>query len=81
MLANEHMRWGAQTMAAIFGGPGIFYIIESFARPADAITGIIYLLIATGLALSSQDRSARQAQPRHPARRGASWLALLRHRR
>ena len=80
MLANEHMRWGAQTMAAIFGGPGIFYILESFARPADAVTGIIYLLIATGLALSSMDKSAAPA-PRPGTARRRTWLALLRHRR
>ena len=51
MLAQEHMRFAAQTMAAIFGGPGIFYVYLSFYKPYEAITGLIYLAIATALAL------------------------------
>jgi hypothetical protein len=51
MLAHEQMRFGAQIMAAIFGGPGVFYVVLSFQRPRDALTGLIYLVIATTLAL------------------------------
>jgi hypothetical protein len=49
MLAHEQMRWGAQIMAAMFGGPGIFYILESFNDPGNALTGLIYLGMATAL--------------------------------
>jgi hypothetical protein len=51
MLGQEQMRFAAQTMAAIFGGPGIFYVYLSFYKPYEAITGLIYLSIATALAL------------------------------
>ncbi len=54
MLAQEQMRFAAQTMAAIFGGPGIFYVYLSFYKPHEAITGFIYLAIATALALYAE---------------------------
>jgi hypothetical protein len=57
MLNNEQMRIGAQCMAAIFGGPGVFYAIESFHSAENALTGVIYLAIATALALASAPQS------------------------
>jgi hypothetical protein len=51
MLAPNQMRFAAQAMAAIFGGPGLFYIYLSFYSPWEAVTGIFYLAIATALAL------------------------------
>ena len=42
MLAHEQMRWGSQIMAAMFGGPGIFYILESFSDAGNALNGIVY---------------------------------------
>lgn len=81
MFANEHMRLGAQTMAAIFGGPGIFYIWLSFQNPnpGDAVTGIIYLAIATALALAA-DKGA-VGEPRPARSRLGRARALLRLRR
>lgn len=57
MQANDQMRRGAQIMAAIFGGPGIFYVWASFYNPSDALTAILYLGTATTLALLSEDKS------------------------
>jgi len=66
MLANEQMRIAAQCMAAIFGGPGVFYIWLSFYRPGQAVTGFIYLAIATVLALYADRKDTG-----HPVLRGA----------
>jgi hypothetical protein len=66
MLAKDHLRYGALTMAAIFGGPGVFYVYESFINPRDALTAIIYLVIATALALSVEEKAAPK-----PGRRSA----------
>ena len=49
MHAQEQMRYGARILAAIFGGPGIFYLYLSFQRPDMAFTAVIYLLIAVAL--------------------------------
>jgi hypothetical protein len=69
MLNNDQMRIGAQCMAAIFGGPGIFYVAESFQHPDFAVTGLIYLVLATALALVSQPKTEPRA-----ARSGAlAW--------
>jgi hypothetical protein len=63
MLNNEQMRIGAQCMAAIFGGPGVFYVIESFHSAENAVTGFIYLAIATALAVVSAPKAeARTAR-------------------
>jgi len=51
MLPHEQMRVGAQILAAIFGGPGIFYVWRSFEHPGDAVTAVLYLAFATALAL------------------------------
>jgi hypothetical protein len=66
MLANDQMRIAAQCLAAIFGGPGIFYIWLSYYRPGQAVTGFIYLAIATVLALYAD----RKGESR-PVLRGA----------
>jgi hypothetical protein len=69
MLGNDQMRIAAQCMAAIFGGPGIFYIYLSFYRPDHAVTGLIYLAIATALAWVADAKPEAR-----PARRGAlAW--------
>jgi hypothetical protein len=51
MLPHEQMRIGAQILAAIFGGPGIFYVWRSFENSGDALTALFYLTMATVLAL------------------------------
>lgn len=61
MLAHEHMRFGARIMAAIFGGPGIFYFWLSFSEPANAVTALIYLGIATALALYAEGKAEPRA--------------------
>ena len=58
MLATEQMRYGALILAAIFGGPGIFYDYISFFHPRYAVTALLYLVVATVLALCAEDRSA-----------------------
>ena len=74
MLASEQMRFSAQIMAAIFGGPGIFYVVESFGTPNYALTGIIYLVIATALVKFAEDKSERAAEPPHGGWRTAKAL-------
>ena len=64
MLAHQQMRFGARIMAAIFGGPGIFYLWLSFERPIDGLTALIYLGIATTLALYAEDKSEPRLAPR-----------------
>jgi hypothetical protein len=59
MLAGEQMRWSARCMAAMFGGPGVFYAWLSFFEPREAITAIIYLVIATALILSVEEAAGR----------------------
>lgn len=61
MLAQEQMRFGAQVMAAIFGGPGIFYLWLSFHQPIDALTALIYLAIAAALALYAEGKTEHRA--------------------
>lgn len=77
MLANEQMRYGAQAMAAIFGGPGIFYIWLSFYKPGQAVTGLIYLAIATALALYAD----RKGKSRPAGRRALARIRILGKRR
>jgi hypothetical protein len=74
MLASEQMRYSAQIMAAIFGGPGIFYVIESFDMPDYALTGILYLVVATALAKFAEDRSKNAAEPPRDGWRTAKAL-------
>jgi len=62
MLAHEQMRWGARAMAAIFGGPGIFYLWLSFSHPENALTAIIYLALATALSIFAGEESRRPAR-------------------
>jgi multisubunit Na+/H+ antiporter MnhB subunit len=59
MLANEQIRIGARALAAIFGGPGIFYLWLGLSRPDAAMTGAIYLVIALALSLVAEESSAR----------------------
>ncbi|HUH84083.1 MAG TPA: hypothetical protein VLX85_05710 [Stellaceae bacterium] len=65
MMSREHMRAGAQFLAAIFGGPGLFYLWLSFYRPEEALTAILYLSIATAITLTMGEPE------REPARVGA----------
>lgn len=58
MLATEQMRYGARILAAIFGGPGVFYVWLSFFRANYAVTALIYLVVATALALSAEEPSS-----------------------
>jgi len=77
MLNNEQMRIGAQCAAAIFGGPGVFYAIESFRSLDNAVTAVIYLLLATGLAVVSAPKAEA-----HAARGGAlAWCRAIIHPR
>ena len=77
MLAQEQMRFGAQVMAAIFGGPGIFYVWQSFHTPIDAVTALIYLAIATALALYAEGKTEHRAAQAVAAR----CKAILRGKR
>ncbi|HXQ52432.1 MAG TPA: hypothetical protein VN802_15165 [Stellaceae bacterium] len=61
MLAHEQMRWGSQIMAAMFGGPGIFYILESFSDAGNALNGIVYLALATALIVVGQGKAEKTA--------------------
>jgi len=81
MLANEQMRWGARCMAAVFGGPGLFYAWLSFSDPRQAITAIIYLVIATSLALSAGEPEQRPVARGTMLRRCAVLVRAARRRR
>jgi hypothetical protein len=74
MLAHEQMKWGARALAAILGGPGIFYLWLSFNHPENAITAVIYLALATALSIYAGEPSAR------PARRKANFRLTKRKR-
>jgi len=69
MLAHEHMRWGARVLAAMFGGPGIFYLWLSFHYPENALTAAIYLALATVLSIYAGEPSAERAKARPRRRR------------
>ena len=72
MLASDQMRFGAIVMAAIFGGPGVFYSVESFVDPSFALTGVIYLGIGLALLYAAQGKDLapvrRKNQDRKPRR-------------
>lgn len=53
MLPQEQMRMGAQILAAIFGGPGVFYVWRSFDNPDDGLRAAFHLVVASLLALYS----------------------------
>jgi hypothetical protein len=74
MLAHEQMKWGARCLAAIFGGPGIFYLWLSFNQPENALTAVIYLALATALSIYAGEPSAE------PARRRAGFRVTKRRR-
>ncbi len=74
MLAHEQMKWGARVLAAMFGGPGIFYLWLSFNHPENALTAVIYLALATALSIYAGEPSLR------PARRKASFRTTKRRR-
>jgi hypothetical protein len=76
MLEQEQMRFGARVMAAIFGGPGIFYLWLSFYEPINAVNALIYLVLATALALYADGKSEPRA-----ARAMARAKAILRGKR
>jgi hypothetical protein len=81
MLASEQMRFSAQIMAALFGGPGIFYVIESFDTPNYALTSILYLVVATALAKFAEDRSKSAAEPPRAWRTAKALLTARLRRR
>jgi len=62
MLAHEQMRWGARILAAMFGGPGIFYLWLSFNHPENSLTAVIYLALATVLSIYAGEPSLRPAR-------------------
>lgn len=69
MSAMDQMRYGAIVMAAVFGGPGVFYSLESFAYPSFALTGLIYLVIAIALICAAQGKEATPARRKLPPRK------------
>jgi hypothetical protein len=81
MFANEQMRMGALTMAAVFGGPGVFYAIESFADARNGVTAIVYLVIATALALAADQKSAPTMPGGGMLRRCRAMIPTSRRRR
>jgi hypothetical protein len=63
------MRFGAIVMAAVFGGPGVFYSIESYLDPSFALTGILYLGIALALLWTAQGKDPAPARRKLPPRK------------
>lgn len=47
----EHMHLGSRALAAVLGGPGVFYVVHSFQVPTDALKGVIFLGAATAINL------------------------------
>ncbi len=69
MSAMDQMRFGATVMAAIFGGPGVFYCVESFVMPSLALTGILYLAAALLLICAAHWGEATPARRKLPPRK------------
>lgn len=40
------MKWAVATLAAVFGGPGVFMLWASQVVPPLAVQGVLFLLIA-----------------------------------
>jgi len=69
MFAADQMRFGAIVMAAIFGGPGVFYSVESFVDPSFALNGIIYLGVGLALLYAAQGKEPAPARRKNPDRK------------
>ena len=69
MFASEQMRYGATVLAAIFGGPGVFYAVESFGHSSYALTGVFYLGIALALTFTGQAKDVARARRPLPGRK------------
>ncbi|HXS38571.1 MAG TPA: hypothetical protein VN766_00215 [Stellaceae bacterium] len=50
-MSGPLMRLGSQTLAAILGGPGIFYVWYSFYAPWAAANAVILLGCAIGISV------------------------------
>jgi len=66
MFAADQMRYGALVLAAIFGGPGVFYSIESSLDETFALNGIFYLGVALALLWSAQVKKPVPARRKLP---------------
>jgi hypothetical protein len=51
------MRVGSQLVAAILGGPGVFYLWRSFDAPEDALRAVIFLGAAAAISLALYSKS------------------------
>ncbi len=51
MTANIIMRLSGQAMAAVLGGPGVFYVWLSFYDPLAAVRATIFLGAATAVSI------------------------------
>jgi CBS-domain-containing membrane protein len=51
-MSEHFIRIGGQALAAILGGPGIFYVWYSFYQPVMAASAIILLGAALALSVS-----------------------------
>lgn len=50
-MSGPLMRLGSQTLAAILGGPGVFYVWYSFYAPWAAANAVILLGCAIGISV------------------------------
>jgi hypothetical protein len=50
-MSGDSMRIGGQAMAAILGGPGVFYLWCSFYEPVMALKALIALGAATAISV------------------------------
>lgn len=55
----REMHLGSQAIAAILGGPGIFYLWHSFYVPEDAMRAVLFLGAATVINLMLYPGSKR----------------------
>ena len=49
MALPLEMRVGSQILAAVLGGPGVFYLWRSFYAPEDALRAVIFLGAAAAI--------------------------------
>jgi ABC-type Fe3+ transport system permease subunit len=71
-MSEHFVRLGGQALAAILGGPGIFYVWYSFYDPSEAASAVVLLGGACAISLMLYPES----RPQHEGLANAArWLA------
>lgn len=76
-MSGPLMRLGSQTLAAILGGPGIFYVWYSFYAPWAAANAVILLGCAIGISVFLYPELQLSPRAQRVLRRIAGHVARL----